>query len=62
MRSARRFSQQDTPARRLIAALGLEPRPAAEVQDLYNRPIVAGPDVLRLETRRQTTGRPDLAA
>ena len=62
MRSARHFSQQDTPARRLIAALGLELRLAAEVQDLYNRPIHGGTNVLRLETRRQTAGRPDLAA
>ena len=62
MRSARHFSQQDTPAGRLIAALGLEVRPAAEVQDLYNRPIAIRPEILRLEPRRQTTGQPDLAA
>jgi hypothetical protein len=62
MRTARLIPNQDTPAGRLIAALGLELRATAVVQDLYNRPIVPAPAVRRLEPRRQPAPVPNLAA
>jgi hypothetical protein len=40
-RSALSATDLATPAGRLMAALGLEPRATAEIQDLYSRPIVA---------------------
>ncbi|HEX6105593.1 MAG TPA: hypothetical protein VFZ26_08420 [Gemmatimonadales bacterium] len=49
-----------TPAMRLIEALALGIRTAAEVQDLYSRPIAAGPIELRPRPTAQPT--PALAA
>jgi hypothetical protein len=56
-----------TAARRLIAALGLRQRLAAEVQDLYSRPLRGNhtadlATVLRLTRQRQRPAGPDLAA
>ena len=53
---------EDSPAGRLLAALGLETRQTAEVQDLYNRPIASAAVVRRLLPRPARVETPDLAA